>query len=653
METRRLILAVILVIAVVLLYNRFFVPEPKPRPQESPEASAREATSATSKPGEVVKRLLAQKTDLSEAEAPLQPSVEDGAEKEIVVDTNLFRVVLTTNGGAIKSLRLRRHKDLPPDFVTAKERLVGKNADEQPMNEFQLANAREVLSETFADFRKDFLDKKELSSADKDRLKELLERFYGTAKRVCHSDFVRRRASASRLRQDLSDESSGASQDTGTMRRVELLEGVELVPPYLSEIGEYMLKTVYPVKREEPSETAFKAVRFNADFATGAVLEIDSGFNAIRFEASFNDNTVKLIKEYRISADSYVLDLSCSIEAASSATADVRSFETWLGPDVGSSGVEPKGRYSSGGIVASEGSQLLDGAFGFNDMLAWAALQDRYFIVALARQDGWLIGSSPFLSGFNLRWVLPVTAKATSSVKVFAGPKDIDELERLGKGLERVVDFGWFRLVAKPIYVLLKYLYSVVGNYGVAIILLALLIKIVFYPLTVKQTKSMKKMQVVGPQMKMLREKYKNDKERLNKEIMALYKKHEVNPMGGCLPILIQFPVLIALIRVLPVVIELRQAPFIFWLHDLSEPDPYYVAPILMGAAMIVQQKMTPSSDPKQAKMMLMMSVVFTFLFLNFSSGLVLYWFCGTIFQLVQQLLMNKSEEKAKAVAER
>jgi len=664
METRRLILAVVLVIAVVLLYNRFFVPEPTPGPKQSLGAPAREATSATEKPGAVAKRLLAQKMALGEAEAPLQPSVEEGAEKEIVVDTNLFRVVLSTNGGAIKSLRLRRHKDLPPDFITAKERLVAKGADEEPMNEFQLANVRETLSGIFADFRKDFYGKKELSSADKDRLKGLLAKFYDAAKRVCHSDFVKRRASAKRLRESLSAESSRASHDSKEMRRIELLEGVELVPPYLSEIGEYMLKTVYPVKGEQPNEsvgqafqpasTAFETVRFNTDSAPGTVLEIDSGFNTIRFEASFNDNTVKLIKEYRISADSYVLGLSYSIEAASSATAGVRSFETWLGPDVGSSGVEPKGRYSSGGIVASEGTQLLDSAFGLNDMLAWAALQDRYFIVALARQDDWLIGSSPFLSGFNLRWVLPVTAKATSSVKVFAGPKDISLLEAMGKGLERVVDFGWFRLVAKPIYLLLKYLYSVVGNYGVAIIILALLIKIVFYPLTVKQTRSMKKMQVVGPQMKMLREKYKNDKDRLNKEIMALYKKHEVNPMGGCLPILIQFPVLIALIRVLPIVIELRQAPFIFWLHDLSEPDPYYITPILMGAAMIVQQKMTPSSDPKQARMMLMMSVVFTFFFLNFSSGLVIYWFCGTILQVGQQLLMNRSEEKkAKAASER
>jgi len=653
METKRLIVAVALVIVVVLLYNHFLAPKPKPRPIEGPGAPAMEATRATSKPDAALKRYLEQQMARGQAETSLQPSGAEVVEKEIVVDTDLFRVVFSTDGGAIKSLRLSRYKDLPPDFITAKEKLLGKNSDDRPMNEFQLANARETLSGIVSDFRKDFFGKRELSSVEEDRLKELVKTFYGTAKRVCNFDLMTRRASAKRIRQSLTDEWSGTSRDGRTMRRLELLEGVELVPRYLSEIGEYMLKTVYPVTQGESNETTFETVRFNTDLPSGTVIKTESGFSTIRFEASFNDNVVKLVKEYRISADSYVLDLSYSIETASSATLDVQSIETWLGPDVGSSGVEPKGRYSSGGIVAAAGTQLLDDAFGFNDMLAWAALQDRYFIVAMARKDAWLIGSSPFLQGFNLRWVVPLTANADSSVKIFAGPKDIDELKTLGTGLEKVIDFGWFTFIAKPIYLLLRYLYSIIGNYGVAIIILALLIKIVFYPLTVKQTRSMKKMQMVGPQVKMLREKHKNDKERLNKEIMALYKKHEVNPMGGCLPILIQFPILFALIRVLPIVIDLRQAPFILWLHDLSEPDPYYVTPILMGVAMIVQQKMTPTSDPKQAKMMLMMSVVFTFFFLSFSSGLVLYWFCGTIFQLAQQLLMKKKEEKAKSIAQR
>ncbi len=649
METRRLILAIVLIFAVVVLYNHFFVPTPKPGPKVPAQTGTKEVVPASESPS-AVEQYLASEVAGKQAKSQLRPVVKETRPSEIVVDSDLFRVVFSTDGGAIKSLRLRRYKDLPPNFITAKEKLLAKNTAAEALNEFQLANAKKLLGGVISDFRSDFMGKKELSSEEKDQLKELMEKFLGAARRVCFSDFAKRRASAGRLRISLSKELSyeGSDKDE-TMRLIDLLEGVEMVPPYLSAIGEYMLKTVYPLRSEEKGRPSFETVQFTTTAPARAVLASGSAPRVIRFEADFNNG--KLIKEYRIRPDSYLLDLSYTFEAAASATVAGQSFETWLGPDVGSSGVEPKGRYSSGGIVASDREHLLKDAFGLNDMLSWAALQDRYFIVALARKNSWLVGSEPFLQGFNVRWVTPLSNRSTSSVTVFAGPKDTDELGKVHIGLEKIIDFGWFTIVAKPIYVLLKYIYKIVGNYGLAIIILALLIRLVFYPLTVKQTKSMKKMQLVAPQIKALREKYKNDKERLNQEIMALYKKHEVNPMGGCLPMLIQFPVLFALIRVLPIVIDLRQAPFILWLHDLSEPDPYYITPILMGVAMIVQQKMTPATDPKQAKMMMMMSVVFTFFFLNFSSGLVLYWLTGTILQVIQQVWMSKKEQKAKAAA--
>ncbi|RLC45661.1 MAG: hypothetical protein DRH70_07085 [Candidatus Coatesbacteria bacterium] len=648
METRRLILAIVLIFAVVVLYNHFFVPKPKPGPKEPAQSRAKSATPASESPS-AVKQYLKREMAGKRAKSQLQPVAQQSQPKEVVVDTDLFRAVFSTDGGAIKSLRLRRYKDLPPNFITAKEKLLAKNTEAEVLNKFQLANAEKDVSEAVESFRKDFMGQKDLSSGQKDRLKKLVKKFLGAARRICFSNFAKRRASAGRLRRSLSkDLSQKRSERTETMRLIELLEGVEMVPPYLSAIGEYMLKTVYPLRSEENARPSFQTVQFTTTAPARTVLEAGLGPRVIRFEASFNAG--KLIKEYRIRPDSYMMDLSYRFEA-SSATVAGQSFETWLGPDVGSSGVEPKGRYSSGGMVASDGEHLLKDAFGLNDMLSWAALQDRYFIVALARKGSWLVGSEPFLQGFNIKWVTPLSGKSTSSVTVYAGPKDTDELEKTHLGLEKTIDFGWLTIVAKPIYVLLRYIYKIVGNYGLAIIILALLIKIVFYPLTVKQTRSMKKMQVVAPQIKALREKYKNDKERLNKEIMALYKKHEVNPMGGCLPMLIQFPVLFALIRVLPVVIDLRQAPFILWLHDLSEPDPYYITPILMGVAMILQQKMTPASDPKQAKMMMLMSVVFTFFFLNFSSGLVLYWLTGTVLQVAQQVWMNKSEQKAKTTA--
>ncbi|HUT04860.1 MAG TPA: membrane protein insertase YidC [bacterium] len=649
METRRLILAIVLIFAVVVLYNYFFVPKPEPGPKEPTQTRAKEVGPASESPSTLEQYLEREMTG-KQAKSRLRPVVKEKRPSEVVVDSDLFRVVFSTDGGGIKSLRLRRYKDLPPNFITAKEKLLAKNTAAEALNEFQLANAKKVLGEVVSDFRSDFMGQRELSSEQKDRLKELAEQFLGAASRISFSDLAKRRASAGRLRTSLSKELSYERSDKGeTMRLIELLEGVEMVPPYLSAIGEYMLKTVYPLGSEEKGRPSFETVQFTTTAPASTVLASGSDPWVIRFEADFNDG--KLIKEYRIRPDSYMMDLSYTFEASSSATVAGQSFETWLGPDVGSSGVEPKGRYSSGGIVASDREHLLKDAFGLNDMLSWAALQDRYFIVALARKTSWLVGSEPFLQGFNVRWVIPLSGRSTSSVTVFAGPKDTDELEKVHVGLEKIIDFGWLTIVAEPIYVLLKYIYKLVGNYGLAIIILALLIKIVFYPLTVKQTKSMKKMQVVAPQIKALREKYKNDKERLNKEIMTLYKTHEVNPMGGCLPMLIQFPVLFALIRVLPIVIDLRQAPFILWLHDLSEPDPYYITPILMGVAMLVQQKMTPAGDPKQAKMMMMMSVVFTFFFLSFSSGLVLYWLTGTVLQVAQQVWTSKKEQKAKAPA--
>ncbi len=185
------------------------------------------------------------------------------------------------------------------------------------------------------------------------------------------------------------------------------------------------------------------------------------------------------------------------------------------------------------------------------------------------------------------------------------------------------------------------------GNYGVAIILLTVVIKALFYPLTNKSFKSMKDMQKIQPQMKILQERYKNDKQKLNQELIRMYKENKVNPVGGCLPMVFQIPVFFALYRLLMVSIELRKAPFFWWIKDLSEMDPYYISPILMGISMFIQQKVSPApADPTQAKMMMIMPIVFTFFFLNFPTGLVIYWLVNNILSIAQQYLINK---KAKA----
>ena len=238
---------------------------------------------------------------------------------------------------------------------------------------------------------------------------------------------------------------------------------------------------------------------------------------------------------------------------------------------------------------------------------------------------------------------------------IYFGPKKISTLQEVGHDLERAINFGWFDKLARPALYLLNFFYGYFGNYGVAIILVTVLIKILFWPIAQKGLKSMKNMQKIQPKMAKLKEKYKNDSTRLNQEMMGLYKTYKVNPLGGCLPMVLQIPVFFALYKVLLQAIELRHAPFMLWITDLAAPDrlwigidiPYLgglpVLTLLMGGSMFLQQRMTPSPvDPTQAKIMMFLPVIFTFMFLNFASGLVLYWLVNNLLTIGQQYIINR-----------
>jgi YidC/Oxa1 family membrane protein insertase len=250
-------------------------------------------------------------------------------------------------------------------------------------------------------------------------------------------------------------------------------------------------------------------------------------------------------------------------------------------------------------------------------------------------------------------------------ITIFVGPKEYDRLKALG--LEGAINFGGFPVprqwgglpmewLGVPILLLMNWVYRHVGNYGIAIILLTVVSKVLFYPLTVKSMRSMKAMQALQPQINALRNKYKSDPQRLQKETMALYREHKVNPMGGCLPMLAQVPIFYALYLALSVSVELQGATFFcfgrlfgvdLWICDLASHDPTYVLPIVMGVTMFVQQKMTPTAgDPRQAKMMLVMPFIFTFMFLNLPAGLVLYWTVSNILQILQQWFMDRSKTR-------
>lgn len=287
----------------------------------------------------------------------------------------------------------------------------------------------------------------------------------------------------------------------------------------------------------------------------------------------------------------------------------------------------------------------------YKELVQWSGFENKYFISSIIVSDNTdlekLTISRDSKSVINSFGFLPVTL-STSESKVYNltfyyGPKDFTILKAVGSNLSEAIDFGFFKILAKPLHIVLNFFYSYVGNYGVAIILLTVILKLIFWPLTQKSYVSMKAMQTLQPEMKRLREKFRNDKEGLNRKMMELYKEHRVNPLGGCLPMFVQIPVFFALYKVLLDTIELRHAPFIFWITDLSIKDPYYITPLVMGLTMFIQQRLTPSTmDPMQAKMMMAMPVVFTFMFLNFPAGLVIYWLVNNLLTIFQQYLIYK-----------
>ena len=224
------------------------------------------------------------------------------------------------------------------------------------------------------------------------------------------------------------------------------------------------------------------------------------------------------------------------------------------------------------------------------------------------------------------------------SATLYAGPQLQNNLKKLSPGLELVVDYGVLTVIAKPIFWLLDKIFSFVGNWGWSIVVLTIIIKLIFYPLTAASYKSMAKMKAVTPRMVKIREQFKDDKMQMNKALMNLYQKEKINPLGGCLPVLVQIPVFIALYWVLLGSVEIRNAPWIFWIKDLSVPDPFYILPLIMAATMFIQMKLNPTPpDPLQAKIMMMMPVIFSIFFFFFPSGLVLYWLVNNVVSIAQQ----------------
>jgi YidC/Oxa1 family membrane protein insertase len=406
---------------------------------------------------------------------------------------------------------------------------------------------------------------------------------------------------------------------------------------------------------------AFNYKPFESD-KDNLILDRSIMENSLIFKQSDQEG-FEIQKKFLFRENDYIIDFTITFSNSSNSTREGNAFVEWTAPipstkssgffgtsdtsDISRFTYFINGKVEKIELKDAKDKRTLEGEF------LWASIEEKYFMSAIMprsqKPSQVRIGKAQDSDIISYQLLYPHIAlnpgdQISYSFSLYVGPLDINILKQQGANLEKAIDFGYFDIIAKPLLLSLIFFSRYIGNYGVSIILITIIIKILFWPLTNKSMKSMKGMQNIQPEIAKLKEKYSNNKEEFAKQQMALYKKYKVNPLGGCLPMLLQIPVFIALYRVLGESIELRHANFIsFWINDLSAKDPTYIAPILMGISMLLQQKMTPSSaDPAQAKMMMFMPVIFTVMFLNFPSGLVIYWLTNNVLSILQQLYINK-----------
>jgi len=613
---KRLILAIALAILIMTGYQ-FIMGRLHPIEEQRQELYP--TIQATQEPSPAIKQIPKPTPEL------LAPAAAYTEPKDLIVDTDLFRIVFTTQGARIKSYQLKRYqaRDIKPTDIE-KEIDREKNEDKKRQLEAYLA---EIV----------------------DRNTELtgLEEALG-------------RADSARARLELDNQ-------------IRVVQGVELISLDARYHKDYPLSVVFP---GVPQTEQWDYVIYKPDKEKLVITERNKR-GSVAFHC-INNQGLELIKRFTFFYNSYSFQLDILLKGEAAQGLIGKTFLLKYGPGIGQPEIEKVRRYGHRGPVARiqqiSGTQLTqikrekysrqeNTQFvrrEYTGKPSWIALENKYFITGLvpsqpARSvvvekdeegDFWVGLDTTFGREGEYRFVL------------YLGPKNKQRLEALGVGLDEVIDYGLFGPIAKLIAVVLDFFYKWTHNYGWAIILLAFGTKIVFYPLTHRSFEAMKKMQddmkLIQPELNELREKHKGNPQKLNKETMDLYRRRGVNPLsgckGGCLPLLLQMPVFIALYVVLHNSIELRGAPFFGWLSDLSARDPYYILPVLMGLSTIVQQKVTGMGgaggvQTEQTKMMMwIMPLFLIWIFARFPSGVVLYWFAFNVFTTLQQLLITKAK---------
>ncbi|HOD30287.1 MAG TPA: membrane protein insertase YidC [Smithellaceae bacterium] len=552
---KRTLLAIVLSLAVLLIYQMFFVKPPQPKQVPAGAGDTGQVTTETAVQPTAPRKTVVEKKPVAQKQVPA---------RDIKVETPLYTAIFSTRGASLKSLKLKQYQQ---DCIKCADDIYPKI--------------------------------KKLIFGSKDGIK---------AK---------------------SDEP------------VELVDIKEGMPHPLS------------VAFSESSVDIAADSMFEADTAALSLIGAKEKKRLV-FSGSY-EGVIKVEKIFIFDPEKYTIDLDVKMYNLTKAPLIQIPKLSWyqsIDPD------KDHGRYDKEGPVVSVAGSIerlelkkMEKEKILGPNVLWCGFETKYFIASFIPGNPSLAsvvinrGSDNLVSVgiVGQKEIIPAGQSSVVGYSLYLGPKQHSLLKELGVGLEKAIDFGIFKWLAIPFLMFLNFLYDFVHNYGVAIILMTILIKLLFWPLGNLSYKSMREMQKIQPKINELRQKYKNDQAKLGQETMALYKSHKINPLSGCLPILIQLPVFIGLFNALLYAIELRHSPLFFWIQDLSAKDPYYITPILMGITQFIQQKMTPTmGDPMMAKMMLFMPLVLTIFFLNFPSGLVIYWLFNNILSIGQQFYINK-----------
>ena len=601
---KRVLIAVVLSLLVLLVWGKFFAPKPPTPIEPAAAAAASDPASPPAVPGDPVRSESLKENVPPEAPAPVPlPSLPmaDSVEREEVLENEFVRLAFTNRGARLVSVRLKKHLDydgqpleLVPNFVPDARPLdVELPGDPGLQGEVRAAlftaeRSGQTLRFLYGDQR------------------IRIQRTFGLDRAFIHSETEMTTAIPTRWVLVLGP----------GLRPVEEREARNrfLLPGGLAYLAGGKVERLSPLKLKEPREISLTGVAFVG-------LE-DNYFASVLFPKTGLDRV-----QARVRRDTFRSDTLTSPFKIESLPEGLKSRVRWE---------EGSRTLAVLGAVTPDEETALAGACGSERDI-------KRLRRILAKESA------------QMELQFPV-AGPKAAFTAYLGAKDYDFLKRESPQLVSLVDLGWFSFIARPLMWALKGLHSLIPNWGVAIILLTILLRILLYPVNHKQMVSMKKMQTIQPKVEAIKRKYKkaskdmDERNNMNQEIMALYKNEGVNPMGGCLPLLIQIPILWAFYNLLSAAIELRNAPFMLWITDLSAKDPWFITPILMGGAMFVQQAMTPSTGTDaQKKIFLLMPLLFTWMFLSFPSGLVLYWLVNNLLQIGQMWLYQRREKKEAA----